>query len=166
MSHGPLLALSAAVLAASSAHAQAVPAAPTSDATAEVRTAVERVYRDGIAAFNRHALAEFSAGFGDDVAMYTPTGWLRGLPAVRARFDSTFRQFPRVRMEIDSLEVRAVGADAATVAFRWRVFPTGAGPAFHGVGSGTYVRRAGRWVEVLEHETVVRVDPELQQRRP
>jgi hypothetical protein len=34
------------------------------------------------------------------------------------------------------------------------------------VGSGAYVRRAGRWVEVLEHETVTLVDAALQQRRP
>ena len=29
------------------------------------------------------------------------------------------------------------------------------GPAFHGVGSGVYVRRGTDWVEVLEHETVI-----------
>ena len=34
----------------------------------------------------------------------------------------------------------------------------GQGPAFHGVGSGVYLRRDGKWTEVLEHETVVKVD--------
>jgi hypothetical protein len=34
------------------------------------------------------------------------------------------------------------------------------------VGSGTYVRRDGRWQEVLEHETVVRIDSALAPRRP
>jgi hypothetical protein len=59
-----------------------------------------------------------------------------------------------------------VGPATATVAFRWRVHPMGQGPAFHGVGSGVYVRRDGRWLEVLEHETVTVVDSALQQRRP
>jgi hypothetical protein len=53
-----------------------------------------------------------------------------------------------------------------TVAFQWRVYPLGQGPAFHGVGSGVYVRRDDRWREVLEHETVTRVDSALQSRRP
>lgn len=149
-------------LTATLAAAQPAPRSRTPDAA----TAVARTYRDGIDAFNRHALQEFTAQFAPDVAMYTPTGWLRGHDAVRARFDSTFHQFPRVRMEVDSLEVRTVGADAATVAFRWRVYPAGAGPAFHGVGSGAYVRRGTRWLEVLEHETVTRVDSALQVRRP
>lgn len=122
---------------------------------------VHALFMRGIAAFNRHALDEFMAQFADDVIMYTPTGWLKGRGAVHARFVDTFRQFPEARMEIDSLEVRAIGSDAATVAFRWRTFPRGSGPAFHGVGSGVYVRRDGRWVETLEHETIVRVDPAL-----
>ena len=37
----------------------------------------------------------------------------------------------------------------------------GKGPAFHGVGSGVYVQRQGNWVEVLEHETVVKADEGL-----
>jgi uncharacterized protein (TIGR02246 family) len=146
----------------------AMPAAAATAATpagaAVVAAAVESTYRAGIAAFNAHELDTFVGQFADDVVMYTPTGWLRGRAAVRARFDSTFRQFPKVRMEIDSLEVRAVGPATATVAFRWHVYPMGAGPAFDGVGSGVYVRRADAWVEVLEHETVTRIAPELQRR--
>ena len=154
--------LAVALLLVACARQAAMPATsatPGSDPT--VAAAVESTYRAGIAAFNAHELDTFVGQFADDVVMYTPTGWLRGGAAVRARFDSTFRQFPKVRMEIDSLEVRAVGPATATVAFRWHVYPMGAGPAFDGVGSGVYVRRASRWVEVLEHETVQRVDAPL-----
>lgn len=66
-------------------------------------------------------------------------------------------------MTIDSLRVRSVAPSVAVVDFQWMVHPMGAGPAFHGVGSGVYVQRDGEWVEVLEHETVTRTDPELQQ---
>ena len=124
------------------------------------------MYEAGIAAFNRHALDEFVGQFADDIDMYTPTGWLRGKAAVTDRFRQTFAQFPRVRMQIDSLSVRSVGPSTATVEFFWRVFPQGQGPAFAGVGSGVYERRGRRWEEVLEHETVVHTDPALQQRRP
>ena len=127
---------------------------------------VEAVYRSGIAAFNRHALDEFVSGFAEDIIMYTPTGWLIGRTAVHERFAMTFTQFPRVRMVVDSLQVRSVGPATATVAFRWRVYPLGEGPAFHGVGSGVYVRRGSSWVEVLEHETVTETDAALRQRPP
>ena len=40
----------------------------------------------------------------------------------------------------------------------------GRGPAFRGVGSGVYVQRSGRWLEALEHETIVTVDPALRQK--
>jgi hypothetical protein len=93
--------------------------------------------------------------------MFTPTGWLRGKAAVRERFVATFRDFPQVRMELRDLHVRELTADVVVVDFGWSTFPRGQGPAYHGVGSGTYVRRAGRWVEVLEHETVLRVDSAL-----
>jgi hypothetical protein len=39
--------------------------------------------------------------------------------------------------------------------------PDGQGPAFHGVGSGVYIRKNGKWSEVLEHETVTNTDKEL-----
>ena len=93
--------------------------------------------------------------------MYTPTGWLRGHEAVRQRFAETFKQFPEVRMEIDDLQVREVAPGTAVTSFKWRVYPMGKGPAFHGVGSGVYVLRNGTWAEVLEHETVVKVDEGL-----
>lgn len=41
------------------------------------------------------------------------------------------------------------------------LFPMGAGPASHGIGSGIYILRGDRWEEVLEHETVTLVDEAL-----
>jgi hypothetical protein len=122
---------------------------------------VETFFLAGIAAFNAHDLDGFMRQFAADVEMYTPTGWLRGQPSVRQRFAQTFQQFPRVKMEVEDLRVREVAGGTVVTDFRWRVSPMGAGPAFHGVGSGVYVRRAGKWVEVLEHETVTKVDEGL-----
>lgn len=122
---------------------------------------VEEFFMLGIAAFNAHDLEGFMKQFAGDVEMYTPTGWLRGHQSVRERFAQTFRQFPSVRMEIEGLRVREVARGTAVTDFKWRVYPMGRGPAFHGVGSGVYVQRDGRWVEVLEHETVVKVDEGL-----
>ena len=122
---------------------------------------VEEFFMAGIGAFNEHDLDGFMKQFADDVEMYTPTGWLRGRPSVRERFAQTFRQFPSVRMEIEELRVREVAGGTVVTDFKWRVYPMGRGPAFHGVGSGVYVRRGGGWVEVLEHETVVKVDEGL-----
>jgi uncharacterized protein (TIGR02246 family) len=122
---------------------------------------VEEFFQSGIEAFNAHDLDGFLEQFAEDVRMYTPSGWLEGKPAVRERFAQTFQQFPDVQMEVEDLQARAVSPDAVVTEFRWRVFPRGSGPAFHGVGSGVYVRRGDRWVEVLEHETVVQVDEEL-----
>ena len=115
----------------------------------------------GIAAFNAHDLDGFMKQFAQDIEMYTPTGWVRGHQAVRERFAETFTKFPAVRMEIGNLRVREVAAGTVVTDFQWRVYPMGKGPAFHGVGSGVYVLREGRWVEVLEHETVVKVDEGL-----
>lgn len=122
---------------------------------------VENFFMSGIAAFNAHDLDGFMKQFAEDVEMYTPTGWLRGRESVRERFSQTFKQFPSVRMEIEDLRVREVARGTVVTDFRWRVYPLGKGPAFHGVGSGVYVLRDGGWVEVLEHETVVKVDEGL-----
>jgi uncharacterized protein (TIGR02246 family) len=157
----------AAGLAAVSSCTSSRNARPTSAAVASTAVReVEAVYRAGIDAFNRQSLEVFVAQFADDIRMYTPTGWVAGKAAVTERFRSTFAQFPKSRMAIDSLQVQAVGAETVTVAFRWRVYPMGTGPAFHGVGSGVYVRRLGQWVEALEHETVTHVDAALQQAPP
>ncbi len=122
---------------------------------------VETFFMSGIAAFNAHNLDEFMKQFDDNLEMYTPTGWLRGQAAVRERFSLTFKQFPQVKMEIENLRVREITPTTAVVDFKWHAFPQGAGPAFHGVGSGVYVLRDGRWLETLEHETVERVDAGL-----
>lgn len=122
---------------------------------------VEEFFMSGIAAFNAHDLEGFMKQFAGDVEMYTPTGWLRGHQSVRERFAQTFRQFPSVRMEIEGPRVREVARGTAVTDFKWRVYPMGGGPTFHGVGSGVYLRRDGRWVEVLEPETVVKVDEGL-----
>jgi uncharacterized protein (TIGR02246 family) len=127
---------------------------------------VEKFFMSGIEAFNAHDLDGFMKQFADDIEMYTPTGRLRGKEAVRERFVTTFRQFPSVKMEIEDLRVREVSPAAVVVDFKWRTFPKGVGPAFHGVGSGTYVSRNRKWVEVLEHETVVLVDEALRMSRP
>ena len=133
----------------------------TASQTQSKKHAVESFFMSGIAAFNAHDLDGFMKQFADDVEMYTPTGWLRGKQGVRERFAQTFRQFPLVRMEIEDLRVREVARGTAVTDFKWRVYPMGQGPAFHGVGTGVYVRRNGKWVEVIEHETVVKVDEGL-----
>ena len=126
--------------------------------------AVEIFFMAGIEAFNAHDLDKFMKQFADDVEMYTPTGWLRGKRAVSERFVGTFQQFPAVKMEIEDLRVRVVSPATVVVDFKWRTYPRGSGPAFHGTGSGVYVRRGRHWVEVLEHETVERVDEALRTR--
>ncbi len=122
---------------------------------------VEVFFMSGIEAFNAHNLDKFMRQFAVDVEMYTPTGWLRGNQAVRERFVQTFKQFPLVKMEIEELKVREVGDKTAIVDFKWKTYPMGKGAAFHGVGSGVYIKRKGDWVEVLEHETVTKVDEAL-----
>jgi len=147
--------LIAALLLAATPATAATPAAP--DPAAEVKA----VFMSGIEAFNAHDLPRFMQQFDPALQMFTPTGWLRGEPAVRARFIETFARFPKARMEVEALEARQVAAGVVTVDFRWRTYPRGTGPAFHGVGSGVYVRKPQGWREVLEHETVLRIDPEL-----
>jgi hypothetical protein len=122
---------------------------------------VEIFFMSGISSFNAHDLDGFMKQFAPDIEMYTPTGWLRGQQSVRARFAQTFEQFPSVRMEIDNLRVREVARGTVITDFNWRVYPKGEGPAFHGVGTGLYINRNGNWVEVLEHETVVKIDEGL-----
>jgi len=119
---------------------------------------VKRFFMQGIEAFNRHDLDAFLRQFAPELQMYAAYEWLRGEAAVRERFRFTFATYPDVQMEIDDLRARSVAADVVTVDFRFRTYPKGTGPAFHGVGSGVYVRRGGEWREVLEHETVTKID--------
>jgi hypothetical protein len=122
---------------------------------------VELFFIAGIKELNSHNLDGFMKQFAEDIEMYTPTGWLRGEKIVRTRFAETFKQFPKVKMEIEDLQVRKVSPGTVVTNFKWKVYPMGAGPAFHGVGSGVYILRNGKWTEVLEHETVVKVDEGL-----
>jgi hypothetical protein len=132
--------------------------AQTAKSPSQSKHPVETFFMSGIAAFNAHNLDEFMKQFADELEMYTPTGWLRGKNAVRERFVETFKQFPMVKMEIEDLRVREIKSDVVLVDFKWHTFPMGTGPAFHGVGSGVYILRDGKWGEVLEHETVVKID--------
>ncbi|HYF21769.1 MAG TPA: nuclear transport factor 2 family protein [Caulobacteraceae bacterium] len=127
---------------------------------------VEKTFMAGIEAFNAHDLDRFMVQFDPELQMFTPTGWLRGGAAVRARFSETFARFPAVRMEIDRLKAKQVSDDTVVVTFAWTVRPQGAGPAFEGVGSGVYVRRPEGWREVIEHETVTRTHPDLARSAP
>jgi uncharacterized protein (TIGR02246 family) len=139
-------------------------ASSTAQANPAEKHPLATFFMDGIKAFNAHDLDRFMQQFASDVEMYTPTGWLRGNAAVRERFAGTFKQFPNVRMEIEELKVREVVSGTAVTDFKWRVYPMGRGPAFHGVGSGVYVRKNGKWAEVHEHETVTKVDAGLETR--
>ena len=47
------------------------------------------------------------------------------------------------------------------VDFKWKVYPTGEGQAYHGITTGVYVLREGNWGEVLEVEHVTGADEEL-----
>jgi hypothetical protein len=122
---------------------------------------VRALYLAGINAFNSHDVETLIQQFANDFEMYTNTGWHRGLPAIKERFGKIFQQFPSVKMEIEDLHVREVVLGTAIVDFRWKVFPKGSGPAWSGIGTGVYVFRSQRWLEVLEHESVVHVDEAL-----
>jgi hypothetical protein len=139
--------------------------AQTNKNTSVEKHPVEAFFLSGIEAFNAHDLDRFMKQFAGDIEMYTPTGWLRSQAAVRERFASTFKQFASVRMEVEDLRVREVGPGSVVTDFKWRVYPGGRGPAFHGIGTGVYVLRNGGWVEVLEHETVTKVDEGLGSQR-
>ncbi len=175
MARTTLVLLGAAMLAASSpAHAQrprvaAGAAASVGPDTARVGVEhpVHAFFLEGIAAFNRHDLDTFMQQFGDDLEMFAAdVGWIRGKAAVRERFVGTFRQFPQVRMELRNLRVRAISPDVAVCDYEFSTYPRGSGPAYHGIGSGVYVRRGGRWEEVQEHESLVRIDAALLQAPP
>ena len=123
---------------------------------------VESLYFSGINAFNAHDLDEFMKQFHVDMQMFnTSTGWLRDLEGIQKRFAMIFKQFPQVRMTIEDFRVCDVQPDTVLVDFNWTLYPNGKGPAFRGVGSGVYVKRDGKWGEVVEHETVTATDKEL-----
>lgn len=112
----------------------------------------------GIDAFNRHDLNEFLDQFADDMHMYAHSGWLRSKKEITERFAGIFKQFPHIRIQMETLNVRPVNDHTVVVDFSCRTMPRGQGPAFHTVGSGVYVWRNDQWVEVFEHETLVKTD--------
>ena len=122
---------------------------------------IKKLFMTGIKYFNAHNLDGFMQQFAVDIEMYTPTGWLRGKTNVRKRFSKTFIQFPHVKMEIENLQVKEINNETIITNFKWRVYPMGQGPAFHGIGSGVYILRGNSWVEVLEHETITKTDAKL-----
>jgi uncharacterized protein (TIGR02246 family) len=121
-------------------------------------TEVERFFMQGIAHFNRHDIEPFLRQFHDDIRMFAVSNWLHGKPALRERFQSTFTHFPKTRMEITNLRARSETKDVVTVEFEFHIYPQGTGAAWHGVGSGVYVKTSSGWREVLEHESVTRRD--------
>jgi len=129
---------------------------------ADIENEVKTFFESGVKAFNAHDLDLFMNHFHNDFEMYTPmTGWLRGLPAVKDRFSMVFEQNPMVKMDIEELKVRKIASNSAVVDFKWKVYPTGEGPAYHGITTGVYVLREGEWGEVLEVEHVTGADEEL-----
>jgi hypothetical protein len=65
------------------------------------------------------------------------------------------------RLLIFTAQIFEVLPETVVVDFKWKTYPMGKDPAFYGVGSGVYAKRKNVWVEVLEHETVTKVDEEL-----
>jgi hypothetical protein len=144
-----------------SSEAVAAPTASRSPARDKNAIQVETFFMQGIAHFNRQDLDSFLTQFDDGIRMFAVTNWLRGKGALRERFASTFKQFPQTKMEITNLRARSETPTVVTVEFEFHVYPRGTGPAYHGVGSGVYVKRREGWREVLEHETVTKRDAGL-----
>lgn len=125
---------------------------------------VKDLYLATIQAFNEGNLELFLANFSSDIRMYGTDGNYVGKQALRDRFQVIFKQFPNKRMEIPELEVEVLSKDNVLVNFSWELYPMGRGPAYSGVGSGVYTLRNGKWIEILEVETVTEVDKELMQK--
>jgi len=124
---------------------------------------VKELYLSTIQAYNEGKLEVFLANFSEDIRMYGTDGIYQGKQALRDRFEGIFKQFPNAKMEIPELEVEVLSKENVLVNFKWELFPMGRGPAFRGVGSGVYTLRKGKWIEILEVETVTEVDKELMQ---
>ena len=139
--------------AAAPAPLDAMPTRPDRDAAE-----VHRFFMEGIAHFNHHDIEPFLTQFDEQISMFAVSSWLRGKAALRERFASTFAAFPKARMEITNLRARSAGRNVVTVDFEFHTYPRGTGPAYHGVGSGAYIRTKAGWREVLEHESVTKRD--------
>ena len=122
---------------------------------------VRELYLSSIEAFNAGNLELFLANFASEIKMYGTDGIYVGQNALRERFQDVFQQFPNKKMEIPELTLDILSEEIVLVNFKWRLYPMGQGPAYCGVGSGLYTFRAGKWVEILEVETVTHVDEAL-----
>lgn len=124
---------------------------------------VRTLYLSSIEALNEGNLDLFLANFAPEIKMYGTDGTYFGQNALRERFEKVLQQFPNVRMEIPELNLEILSQDIVLVNFKWKVFPMGQGPAFSGLGSGIYRNKNGKWMEILEVETITNVDDTLKQ---
>jgi|GEM_PF-3480666 len=124
---------------------------------------VRTLYLTSIEALNKGNLDLFLANFAPEIKMYGTDGNYFGHDALRKRFEDVLQQFPNVRMEIPRLDLEILSQDVVLVNFKWKVFPMGQGPAFSGIGSGVYIKKGDKWVEILEVETITDVDEALKQ---
>ena len=122
---------------------------------------VRALYLSTIQSYNKGKLELFLDNFSEDIRMYGTDGNYVGKQALRNRFEAIFKQFPNSKMEIPELELEILSTENVLVNFTWELYPMGKGPAFRGVGSGLYTLRKGKWIEILEVETVTEVDKEL-----
>jgi len=128
---------------------------------AEGKDPVKELYLSTIDAFNDRDIDLFLANFAPKIKMYGTDGTYFGQDALRARFEGLFKQFPNAKMEIPELESEVLSNDVVLVNFKWKVYPMGKGPAFTGIGSGIYKYLDGKWMEILEVETITHVDEAL-----
>ena len=124
---------------------------------------VRTLYLSSIEAFNEGNLDLFLANFAPEIKMYGTDGNYFGQNELRKRFENVLQQFPDVRMEIPELNLEILSQDIVLVNFEWKVFPMGQGPAFSGIGSGVYMKKGDKWMEILEVETITNVDEALKQ---
>ncbi|MGB5693439.1 MAG: nuclear transport factor 2 family protein [Flavobacteriaceae bacterium] len=124
---------------------------------------VRVLYLSSIEALNEGNLDMFLANFAPEIKMYGTDGNYFGQNALRERFENVLQQFPDVRMEIPELKLENLSQNVVIVNFKWKVFPMGQGPAFSGLGSGVYINKSGKWMEILEVETITNVDEALKQ---
>ena len=124
---------------------------------------VRLLYLSSIEALNKGDLEMFLSNFAPEIKMYGTDGNYFGQNALRERFENVLQQFPDVRMEIPELQLKVLSQDIVLVNFKWKVFPMGQGPAFSGLGSGIYQNKNGKWMEILEVETITNVDEALKQ---
>ncbi len=124
---------------------------------------VRILYLSSIEAFNEGNLDLFLANFAPEIKMYGTDGNYFGQNALRERFENVIQQFPKVRMEIPELNLDILSQEIVLVNFKWKVFPMGQGPAFSGIGSGIYMKKGDKWMEILEVETITEVDEALKQ---